>query len=118
LAPTDDQGATELLEIAVSETGGVRLLRLAGELDMAGVERFERALTSDRIPEATTFVLDLRGLTFIDSSGVRALIMADQSARAGGRRCIVVRGPDRVNQVLEMTGVARQIELVDEPPAG
>jgi anti-anti-sigma factor len=85
---------------------------------MAGVDRFDGMLASDRPPEAATFVVDLRGLTFIDSSGLRALIMADQRVRADGGRVMVIRGPDRVNEVLEVTGVARQIELVDEPPPG
>ena len=107
-----------MLEIAVSENGSVRQLRLTGELDLAGVDRFERLLTADETPEVATFVLDLRELSFIDSSGLRALIMADQRVRAEGGRFIVVRGPDRVNEVLEMTGVAQRIELVDEPPAG
>lgn len=89
-----------------------------GELDLAGVDRFERLLTADRGPDTATFVLDLRGLTFIDSSGLRALIMADQRVRSEGGRFVVVKGTDRVNDVLEMTGVARQIELVDRPPAG
>ena len=92
-------------------------MRLTGELDMAGVDRFERSLTSDQTPEAGTFVLDLRGLTFIDSSGLRAVIMADKRVRSEGGRFVVVRGSDRVNQVMEMTGVAQRIELVDEPPA-
>ncbi len=118
LTPTERRDATELLEIAVSESGGVRLLRLTGEFDLAGVDQFERLLTADQTTEAATFVLDMRGLTFIDSSGLRALIMADQRVRAEGGRFIVVRGPDRVNEVLEMTGVAQRIELVDEPPAG
>jgi anti-sigma B factor antagonist len=96
----------------------VRLLRLTGELDLAGVDQFERLLNADQNAEAATFVLDMRELTFIDSSGLRAVIMADQRVRAEGGRFIVVRGPDRVNEVLEMTGVAQRIELVDEPPAG
>jgi anti-sigma B factor antagonist len=96
----------------------VRLLRLTGELDLAGVDQFERLLTADQTTEAATIVLDMRKLTFIDSSGLRALIMADQRVRAEGGRFIVVRGPDRVNEVLEITGVAQRIELVDEPPAG
>jgi anti-anti-sigma factor len=85
-----------------------------GELDLAGIERFERLLTG---AGAATFVLDMRGLTFIDSSGLRALIMADERVRAEGGRIVVVRGPDRVNEVLEVTGVANRLELVDEPPA-
>ena len=88
-------------------------MRLSGELDLAGVDQFERLLTD---PAPGTYILDMRGLTFIDSSGLRALIMADQRVRGEGGRFIVVRGPDRVNEVLEVTGVARQIELVDEPP--
>jgi anti-anti-sigma factor len=107
-----------VLEIAVSETGGVRLLRLTGELDMAGVDQLERLLTPDQTPEGATFVIDMRGLSFIDSSGLRALIMADERVRDEGGRFIVVRGPDRVNEILEMTGVAQRIELVDEPLAG
>ncbi len=95
----------------------MRRVRLTGELDMAGVDRFERSLAYDQTPEAGTFVLDLRGLTFIDSSGLRAVIMADQRVRSEGGRFVVVRGSDRVNQVMEMTGVAQRIELVDEPPA-
>ena len=106
-----------MLEIAVSESGGVRLLRLTGELDLAGVDQFERLLTADQTSEAATFILDMRELTFIDSSGLRALIMADQRVRADGGRFVVVRGPARVNEVLEVTGVSREIELVDEPPA-
>ena len=85
---------------------------------MAGVDRLERSLDVDQTSEGATFVLDLRELTFIDSSGLRALVMADQSVRGDGGRMIVVRGPARVNEVLEVTGVARHIELVDEPPAG
>ena len=109
----EGEDPTRLLEIDVSETEGVRRLRLRGELDLAGVERFERLLTG---AGPATFVLDLRGLTFIDSSGLRALIMADERVRAEGGRIIVVRGPARVNEVLEVTGVARRLELVDDPP--
>jgi anti-anti-sigma factor len=107
---------TEVLQIAVSDNEGVRMLRLKGELDMSGIERFERVLAAKPEPGVQTFVLDMRGLTFIDSSGLRALIMADQRVRSAGGRFVVVRGPARVNEVLEVTGVAREIELVDEPP--
>jgi anti-sigma B factor antagonist len=115
---TERKDATELLEIDVADSGGLRLLRLTGELDMAGVDRFERLLSADGSPEEGTFVVDLQRLTFIDSSGLRALIMADQRVRDEGGRFVVVRGPERVNQVLEVTGVSKQIELVDEPPVG
>ena len=96
----------------------MRVFRLAGEFDLAGVDRFERSLFVNQTPDAATFVLDMRELTFIDSSGLRAVVMADQRVRAAGGRLVVVRGPARVNEVLEVTGVAGHLELVDEPPAG
>ena len=96
----------------------MRSLRLTGELDLAGVGRFERLLVAEGSPETGTFVVDMRGLTFIDSSGLRALIMADQRVRAEGGRFVVVKGSKQVNEVLEMTGVSKQIELLDEPPPG
>jgi anti-sigma B factor antagonist len=74
-------------------------------------------LAADPTQGRGTVVLDLRELSFIDSSGLRALIMADQRVRSEGGRFIVVRGQDRVNEVLEMTGVAQRIEIVDDPPA-
>jgi anti-sigma B factor antagonist len=113
----DANDDSELLEIAVSDSGDVRLVRLDGELDMAGVDRFQRSLAGERESQASTYVVDLRGLSFLDSSGLRALIVADQSVRDGGGRFIVIRGSERVNEVLEMTGVAQRIELVSEPPA-
>ena len=85
---------------------------------MAGIDRFERSLHADQTSQVATFVLDMRELTFIDSSGLRAVVMAEQRVRAEGGRLIVVRGPARVNEVLEVTGVAQRIEVVDEPPAG
>ena len=94
----------------------MRLLRLAGELDLGGVDEFERVLAADRIRGAATVILDLRDLSFIDSSGLRAVILADQRVRSEGGRFIVVRGQERVNEVLEMTGVAERMEIVDEPP--
>jgi anti-sigma B factor antagonist len=114
---TERNDANDVLEIDVADSGGVRLLRLTGELDLAGVDQFERLLTADGSPEAGTFVVDMRGLTFIDSSGLRALIIADKRVRAEGGRFVGVRGSEQVNEVLEMTGVAKQIELLDEPPA-
>jgi anti-anti-sigma factor len=106
----------QVLEITLSDEGDMRVLRFAGELDMAGVDRFQKLLAKEGTSEIATFVLDMRDLSFIDSSGLRAVIMADERVRAKGGRIVVVRGPQRVNEVMEMTGVARQIEIVDEPP--
>lgn len=109
-------GASAKLEIVVSHANGARVVRLVGEFDLAGVPAFEQEL--DRGPglHESTVVLDLRDLTFLDSSGLRALLMADRLVRADGRRFVVVRGPERVARVLELTGVDDRLDLVDSFP--
>jgi anti-anti-sigma factor len=104
------------LEIAVSHTDGAKVVHLTGEFDLAGVDAFDQELKRSTRPDEATVVLDLRELSFIDSSGLRAVLMTDRDARAGGGRCLIVRGPERVNRVLELTGVEHRLELVDRFP--
>jgi anti-anti-sigma factor len=111
-----DRGVTPRgFQVSASRVNGHAVVSLLGEFDLAGVTLFERELDRVRAPEAT-LIVDLRGLTFIDSSGLRALVIADQEARSAGRRCIVVRGPEQVGQVLELTGIGERLELVDDFP--
>ena len=102
-------------QVAAARINGQALVSLLGEFDLAGVALFEEELDRVRAPDAT-LVVDLRGLTFIDSSGLRALVIADQEARAAGGRCVVVRGSEQVGQVLELTGIGERLELVDDLP--
>jgi anti-sigma B factor antagonist len=108
---------SETLGIAVSHADGARLVRLTGEFDLAGVEGFERKLAGEPGARGDTLVLDLSGLTFIDSSGLRAVVMVDHRVRAEGKRCLIVRGPERVERVLDLTGVSERLDLVDSFPA-
>jgi anti-sigma B factor antagonist len=109
-----DRGVTASgFEITVSQANGLRVLRLAGDFDLAGVGLFESKLDRSGSPRET-LVVDLRGLTFIDSSGLRAVVMADRQASARGGRCVVIRGSERIGRVLDLTGVGERLELVDE----
>jgi anti-anti-sigma factor len=81
-------------------------VRLSGEFDMAGCQDFEaamRALSGNRPRE---LVIDIADLTFIDSSGIRALIESKHRAENEGL-ALLVRVPEKgqVRQVLELTGV-------------
>ena len=105
-----------MLEIAVSENGSVRQLRLTGELDLAGSIDSERLPTTDQTPGAPRSPRPA-GTHLHRLVGPAGAIMADHRACRRGR-FIVVRGPDRVNEVLEMTGVAQRIGSSTSPPAG
>lgn len=101
--------------ISIEETPEVARLVLQGELDIATSPQAEAELRRLEGEGAATIVLDLRGLTFMDSTGLRLLVAADARARESGHRLAIVRGPGPVHRVLEITGLHSRLDLVDDP---
>jgi anti-sigma B factor antagonist len=95
----------------------VSRLSLAGEFDLAGIEQFEAAIDRVEASDPRAIVIDLSALTFMDSSGLRALVMADQRARQAGRRLAIVPGPPPVRRVFEITQLADRLDLIESPAA-
>jgi anti-sigma B factor antagonist len=96
---------------------GTVVLGLAGELDISTGPELTEELERVQAEAPATVVIDLRRLEFLDSSGLRVLIAADDRAREAGTRLVIVKGPDVVSRVFEVTRLDERFELVDEPPA-
>lgn len=101
------------LTVTVSEESGERALELFGELDLSTTETLDAELERAEAAEARTVVLDLSGLTFMDSTGLRAILLADRRLREAGRRLCLVRGPRAVDRVFTLTGADRRLEFLD-----
>jgi anti-sigma B factor antagonist len=97
----------------VEERGLVRLL-LRGELDLSTAGRAEEELHRAESSEPALLVLDLSGLTFLDSTGLRLIVTADRRARDGGRRLMVVKGPDTVQRVFTITRLDERLEMLEQ----
>ena len=65
---------------------------------------------------ACLVLLDLRELTFIESSGVHVILDAAGSVRPGEGRLIVVRGPAHVDLALTLTGASKEVLVLDLEP--
>ena len=63
-------------------------------------------------------MIDLRGLSFMDSTGLRTLVQADALARRDGISLMVIRGPQPIARLFEVSGLGDVLPLVDEPPPG
>ncbi|GAA1353782.1 STAS domain-containing protein [Saccharothrix algeriensis] len=100
-----------------AERDGAVVVRLAGEID-AAPERDPRdrvlALLA-RQPRA--LVLDLRRVTFFGSQGVALVVDALRAAVRGGTRFAVVADSRCVLRPLEITDVARAVDLHATPEA-
>ncbi|GAA1640362.1 hypothetical protein GCM10009733_041860 [Nonomuraea maheshkhaliensis] len=91
--------------------GGV-LVTVAGELDATNAGRLESAIAGAWRP-GRPLILDLQGLTFMDSSGLHVLlrVRADVLAGAGSLRLVSVR--DLPARLLQITGVWDTLDIYD-----
>jgi anti-sigma B factor antagonist len=87
-----------------------------GELDLATAPDLEQ-LVLGRLADGGQVVLDLRELSFMDSSGVRVLITAHARATGDGESALTIVRPARggpVDRIIEVSGIDRALRLVDE----
>lgn len=80
-----------------------------GELDVATVARLDAELRELLEAGFRRFVLDLRKLTFMDSSGLRLILTVHELARSDGLEVTLVPGPDAVQRVFEICGIVDQL---------
>jgi anti-anti-sigma factor len=99
-----------------SRKGTVAVVAPTGDLDLSGAAPLEAEL--GRLlaePGLDAVVLDLRGLAFLDSSGLRVVVVAQLRAREARRRFALVRGTETVHRVFEITRMAERLEWVADP---
>lgn len=90
-------------------------LLLSGELDLSTVTQLEPELELVEQANPKLVILDLRNLKFLDSTGLRLIIEANSRAQEKGLRLAVVRGPDQINRLFDVTGISSKLLLVDNP---
>ena len=104
------------IEVDTRTEDGVAVIVPRGELDVAGTPALEDAL-ADVIeePGVAGVVVDLSGLEFMDSSGLRAVVLADRRLRDEGLRFALVRGGEPVHRVFELTRMTDRLTWVQSP---
>jgi anti-anti-sigma factor len=95
------------MQIAETGTEGVALASLEGRLDTATASAVEARLVA--LAEASRVVLDLTGVRFISSAGLRVLLRAAKAAKAAGRGIAVCALQPGVREVFEISGFDRII---------
>lgn len=105
------------LVIACAVNNGSALLSLEGELDLATATVLEECLSDLEDHGSTSLTVDLGGLAFIDSTGLRVLLQATARANGRGHELILRPAPAIVQRVFEITG-AQQALCFDPVPVG
>jgi anti-sigma B factor antagonist len=99
-----------MFDIETSDTRRGRVVRLQGEFDLAALPQAEKVFGSALGNAHEAVEVDLRGLSFIDSSGIRLLVQVLERSKADGTELTLIPGPREVQRVFEVT------ELADRMP--
>lgn len=107
------------MEIEVTSLDpSVNCLRLQGRLDAAAVDRVEVRLNAAAVAPGLDLLVDLSGVEFLASMGIRLLITAGRSLKAKGARMVLFGAQPLVSEVLEHVSIDQIIPVVaDEAQA-
>jgi anti-sigma B factor antagonist len=99
--------------IRVKHESDVCVMELKGNLELGSVEVLDTEVCTAVAGDMRTLLLDLRGLEFVDSSGIRLLLNTDARCRQRDLGFALMRANGQVARVLELTGVDERITCLD-----
>ena len=113
VATSSSRPATTPPFLRVCEAGSCAAwVHVAGELDLATSPELDEVLQGAQ-HSARLVVLDLRALTFIDSSAIHVILHAAGRGQQTGGRLMLVRGPSQVDLVFTLTGASDKLSIFD-----
>jgi anti-anti-sigma factor len=96
---------SDLASFSLRHGGDVVVAAVAGEIDISNADGLERAISEEVSNDAAGLVVDLAGLSFMDSSGVHMLFaLADRLRYRDQRFALVLPDTSPPRRVLELSG--------------
>ena len=99
------------LTIRIEQDRNSIVLRASGELDIASAPGLEYSVLQALESGASSIVLDLTAVSFIDRAGLRVLLWAAGRSRGGADRLRIDCGSPAVRQLIDLTGSGRDLPL-------
>jgi anti-sigma B factor antagonist len=118
IRPVTVTSGNPYLTIAVTKAPDAYKIALNGEADLLGTPEIEAALQDAHADDSRLVVVDLSELTFIDSSGLHALVSGHELCRARGQELRVVPGPANIQRLFELAGLNEVLSFAGAPPSG
>ena len=108
----DDLSREGLLSVWVDADGDAVKLAARGEMDLATAEVVDRELQKAEASDARRIILDLSGVEFIDSTGIKVLVRAARRSADDSDRLAIMPGTGHVAEMLSLTGVEKLLTFV------
>ena len=100
------------LTVHVGADGDAIQITASGELDQATAGVLDRELKKAEATSARQIILDLSGVEFIDSAGLKTLVIAARRSQADSNRFAVAPGTGQVAKMLRLTGIEQILTLI------
>ena len=100
-------------EVSVQRSGTTAIVRLAGELDLATAPELTDVLQGLE-PACQRIILDVTGLEFIDSTGLRLAVVEHDRAAVDGFEFVIAGAAGSVLKVLRLTGLDVTLPLAPD----
>ena len=91
----------------------IRLLKLTGRLDIIGVGAIETRFADHCAGDHPRVIVDLSGVDFLASIGIRLLTLNAKSVAGRGGRMVLLNPGSEIRDVLEITGISTMIPICD-----
>ena len=111
--PSPTTGEFEPFRIDVEPARDSVRVAPVGELDIATVEKLRAEVERLRESGFTKLVIDLRGVRFLDSTGLRLILELDAAARESTQELALIRGSSVVQRIFEVTQVSERLQFVE-----
>lgn len=92
---------------------GWQCIVVEGEVDLATVEELETAIDQVFSSNSHPLVVDLRESSFMDSTGLKALVMASRRFDESGRSFAVAVSGGPVSRLIDLSGVESSVKIVE-----
>lgn len=101
------------MKIDVRQMGSVTVIAPQGPIAQDDVKDFVRTTTEQREATGGRLVLDFAKVAFLDSAGVEAVWDLSDHLQESGRAAKLAGLPEICREILELTGLARDLDLFD-----
>jgi anti-sigma B factor antagonist len=90
------------------------VVALEGELDLETTPEFDRQLACIDETQIARLLIDLTGVTFMDSTGLSSIVRAHHLATANGHTLVLRRGARQVQRLFALTGMDERLAFADD----
>ena len=102
------------MKLEQNENGGIKVLSLTGRLDLEGTEAIESDFATATSDSAKSVIVDLQGVPFLASLGMRMFVTAARALRNRGLKLVLLKPQEAVRAALDVAGLSQLLLIAED----